>query len=89
MHACRSHWLGNPIPGYLQRRIFIESTEKLVYSSLVKLPCQEAVKVEAWSKSMQKMKEDCLADGYVSSLSEEVHVELKQNDLKELAKLWE
>ena len=35
------------------------------------------------------MKEDCLTDGYVSSLSEEVHVELKQNDLTELAKLWE
>ena len=47
------------------------------------------MKVQAWLESMQKMKGDCLADGYVSSLSEEVHVELKQNDLKELEKLWE
>ena len=38
---------------------------------------------------MQKMRGDCLAEGYVSSLPKEVHVELKQNDLIELAKLWE
>ena len=67
----------------------MESTEKLIYSSSVRLLCLEAVKVQAWSENMQKMKGDCLADGYVLSLPEEVHVELKQNDLTELAKLWE
>ena len=67
----------------------MESTEKQICSSSVRLPCLEAVKVQAWSESMQKTKGDCLADGSVSSLPEEVHVELKQNDLTELAKLWE
>ena len=67
----------------------MESTKKLICSSSVRLPCLEVVKVQAWSKSMQKMKGDCLADGYVLSLPEEVHVKLKQNDLIELAKLWE
>ena len=66
----------------------MESTEKLVCSSSVRLPCQEAVKIQTWSESMQKTKGDCLADDYVSSLSKEVHVELKQNDLTELASLW-
>ena len=66
----------------------MESTEKLVCSSSARLPCQETVKVQTWSKSMQKMKEDCLVDGYVSFLSEEVHVELKQNDLTELESIW-
>ena len=67
----------------------MESTKKLICSSSVRLPCLEAVKVQAWSESMQKTKGDCLADGYVSSLPEEVHVELKQNDLTEFEKLWE
>ena len=67
----------------------MESTNKLVYSSSVRLSCQKVVKVQTWSESMQKMKGDCLADGYVSSLSEEVHVELKQNDLTELESIWE
>ena len=48
----------------------MESTKKLVYSSSVRLSCQEVVKVQTWSESMQKMKGDCLADDYVSSLSE-------------------
>ena len=67
----------------------MEFIEKLVCSSSARLPCQEVVKVQTWSENMQKAKGDCLASGYVSSLSKGVHVELKQNDLTELAKLWE
>ena len=66
----------------------MEFTKKLICSSSVRLPCLEAVKVQAWSESMQKTKGDCLADDYVLSLLKEVHVELKQNDLTELASLW-
>ena len=66
----------------------MESTKKQICSS-VRLQCLEAVKVQAWSESMQKMRGDCLAEGYVSSLPKEVHVKPKQNDLTELAKLWE
>ena len=46
------------------------------------------MKVQTWLESMQKMKGDCLADGYVSFLLKEVHVELKQNDLIELESKW-
>ena len=35
------------------------------------------------------MEGNCLIDGYVSSLPEEVHVDLAQNKLTELADLWE
>ena len=59
-------------------KVFMESTKKLICSSSVRLPCLEAVKVQAWSESMQKMKGDFLVDGYVSSLPEEVHVELSR-----------
>ena len=46
------------------------------------------MKVQTWSESMKKMKVDCLRDGYVSFLPKEVHVEQKQNDLTELARIW-
>ena len=62
----------------------MESMEKLVCSSSIRLPCQEAVKVQAWSENMQKMKGNCLTDGFVSFLSDEVHVILTQNKLVEL-----
>ena len=38
---------------------------------------------------MQKVKEDWLVDGYVSLLPDEVHIDLTQNKLIELAGLWE
>ena len=45
----------------------MESTEKLVCSSLVRLPCQEAVKVQVDGYVSSLSEGDCLADGYVSS----------------------
>ena len=37
----------------------------------------------------QRVEGNCLVDGYVSLLLEEVHVDLAQNKLTELAGLWE
>ena len=65
----------------------MESIEKLVCSSLARLPCQEAMKVQIWSENMKKVKGDYLVDDYVSSLPEGVHVELKQNNLTELVSI--
>ena len=67
----------------------MESPKKLVCSSSSRLPYQEALKVQAWSEDMQNTKGNCLMDGYVSSLPEEVHMDLAQNKLTELADLWE
>ena len=67
----------------------MESPKKLVCSSSARLLYQEALKVQTWSKDMQKVEENCLMDGYVSSLPEEVCVDLTQNKLIELADLWE
>ena len=67
----------------------MESPKKLVYSSLARLPYQEALTVQAWSEDIQRAEGNCLMDGYVSSLPEEVHVDLAQNKLTELAGLWE
>ena len=67
----------------------MESPKKLVCSSSARLLYQEALKVQAWSKDIQRVEGNCLIDGYVSSLSEEVHVDLSQNKLTELAGLWE
>ena len=52
-----------------------------------RLSYQEALKVQTWSEDIQKAKGNCLIDGYVSSLPEEVHVDLSQNKLTELAGL--
>ena len=54
----------------------MESSKKLVCSSSVRLPYQEALEVQAWSKDMQKVEGNCLVDGYVSSLLEEVYLDL-------------
>ena len=67
----------------------MESPKKLVCSSSARLPYQEALKVQAWSEDIQRVKGNCLSDGYMSSLPEEVHVDLSQNKLTELAGLWE
>ena len=67
----------------------MESPKKLVCSSSTWLPYQEALKVQAWSEDIQRVKGNCLIDGYVSSLSKEVHVDLSQNKLTELAGFWE
>ena len=67
----------------------MESPKKLVCSSSTRLPYQEAPKVQACSEDVQRVEENYLSDGYVSLLSEEVHVDLSQNKLTELASLWE
>ena len=67
----------------------MESSKKLVCSSSTRLPYQEALKVQAWSEDIQRVEGNYLIDGYVSSLLEEVHVDLAQNKLTELAGLWE
>ena len=67
----------------------MESPKKLVCSSSARLPYQEALKVQAWSKDIQRAEGNCLMDGYVSSLPEKVYVDLAQNKLTELADLWE
>ena len=67
----------------------MESLKKLVCSSSAKLPYQKALKVQAWLEDIQMVEGNCLIDGYVSSLSEEVHVDLVQNKLTELVGLWE
>ena len=40
-------------------------------------------------EDMQRVEGNCLVDGYVSLLLEDVHVDLAQNKLTELAGLWE
>ena len=67
----------------------MESPKKLVCSSSVRLPYQETIEVREWSENIQRVEGNCLMDGYVSSLPEEVHVNLEQNKLTELANLWE
>ena len=67
----------------------MESSKKLVCSSSTRLPYQEVVKVQAWSEEVQRIGENCLMDDYVSSLPEEVHLDLAQNKLIKLANLWE
>ena len=67
----------------------MEFSKKLVCSSSARLPYQEAVKVQAWSEEVQRVEGNCLVDGYVLSLPEEVHVDLAQNKLTELAGRWE
>ena len=67
----------------------MESPKKLVCSSSARLPYQEAIEVREWSENIQRAEGNCLMDGYVSSLPEEVHVNLEQNKLAELASLWE
>ena len=67
----------------------MESPKKLVCSSSTRLPYQEALKVQVWSKDVQRAEGNCLMDGYVSSLPGEVYVNLAQNKLTELADLWE
>ena len=67
----------------------MKSPKKLVCSLSARLPYQEALKVQAWSEKVQRIEGNCLIDGYVSSLLEEVHVDLSQNKLTELAGLWE
>ena len=67
----------------------MESVERLVCSSSIRLPCQEAVKVQVWSENMQKVKGNCLTDVYVSFLPKGVYVDLKQNKLIELDDKWE
>ena len=54
-----------------------------------KVTYQEALKVQAWSKDIQRAEGNCLIDGYMSSLLEGVHVDLSQNKLTELTGFWE
>ena len=65
----------------------MESPKKLVCSSSVRLSYQEALKVQAWLENIQRVEGNCLIDGYVSSLSEEVHMDVSQKKLIELAGL--
>ena len=67
----------------------MESPKKLVCSSSTRLPYQEAIEIQEWSKNIHRAEGNCLMDGYMSSLPEEVHVDLGQNKLTELASLWE
>ena len=67
----------------------MESPKKLVCSSSARLLYQEALRIQAWLEDIQRVEGNCLIDGYVSSLPKEVHVDLVQNKLIELAGLWE
>ena len=67
----------------------MESPKKLVCSSSARLPYQEAIEVQEWSENIQRAEGNCLMDGYVFSLPEEVHVDLGQNKLTKLASLCE
>ena len=67
----------------------MESSKKLVCSSSARLPYQEALEVQAWSEDVLRVEGNCLVDDYVSLLLEEVHIDLAQNKLTELAGLWE
>ena len=58
------------------KEFFMEFLKKLVCSSLARLPYQEALKVQAWSKDIQRVEGNCLIDGYVFSLSGEIHLDL-------------
>ena len=74
----------NPFRDIFTEGIFMESSRKLVCSSSTRLPYQEAIKVQAWSKEVQRVEGNCLVDGYVSLLPKEVHVDHAQNKLIEL-----
>ena len=67
----------------------MESLKKQVCSSSARLPYQKPLEVQAWSKDVQRVEGNCLVDGYESLLPEEVHIDLAQNKLTELAGLWE
>ena len=67
----------------------MESPKKLVCSSSIRLPYQEAIEVQEWLENIQRAEGNYLMDGYVSSLPEKVHVDLEQNKLTKLASLWE
>ena len=56
---------------------------------MARLPYREALKVQAWSKDVQRVEGNYLVDGYASLLPKEVHIDLAQNRLTELASLWE
>ena len=64
----------------------MKSPKKLMCSSSARLPYQESLKVQAWSKDIQRAEGNCLIDGYVSSLLEGIHVDFSQN---KLTGLWE
>ena len=52
------------------------------------MSCHSYEEAEAWSLKTQDKKGDCLATGYTSSLLEKVCIDLKQNDLSQLADIW-
>ena len=89
MHAYRLHVSQFHFEISSTKKFFIESSKKLVCLSLTRLPYYKALEVQACSEDMQGVEGNCLVDGYVSSLPEEVHVDLTQNKLTELAGLWE
>ena len=66
----------------------MESPKKLVCSSSVMLPYQKAIEVQAWSEDIQRGEENCLRDGYVSSLPEGVCRRLILSGLLCLFSFW-
>ena len=58
------------------KELFMESSKKLTCLSSTRLPYQEALEVQVWSEDVQRVEGNYLVDGYVSSLPEEVHVDL-------------
>ena len=67
----------------------MESPKKLVCLSSARFPYQKALEVQAWLEDVQRVEGNYLVDGYVSSLPEEMHLDLVQNKLTELTSLWE
>ncbi|EOY01018.1 Uncharacterized protein TCM_010942 [Theobroma cacao] len=45
--------------------------------------------VELQMRQAQQTERDCLAKGHIPTLSEKVHLDLKQNDLSEMTGIWE
>ena len=64
-------------------------SERLVCSSLAKLPCESYPDTLSWSRQIHQSQGDCLILGYISSLPEEPYTDRTQNRMFDLATLWE
>ena len=63
-------------------------SERLVCSSLARLPCESYSDALRWSEQIHHSQGDCLILGYMSSLPEEPYTDFTQNSLSDLATLW-
>ena len=52
------------------------------------LPCQSFVEVQDWSEKAQREKGDYMVEVYMTSLPEEIYIDLTHNSLAELVIIW-